>query len=201
MFEEIYLLSTTFAWYSLSGREVVRARFFERDETLYLRLESRLEDPGFLRLALHIARDEETLRAWREGLIGEWQVTVTAVRRSELSAAAKAEWVKLGSEPYDLLPRVTVGLDGREPGVSEWHVSERALEAFNLLFDPFEDSSEGVQRRVLASGEEVELEVLAPEYDAFPKNDGGIRALSDGVPGARVGASPVQGVSAAPHGM
>lgn len=171
MFEEIYLFSSTFAWFTLTGQEVVRARL--GGETVHLRLATRLEGPGRLRLALHLARDEETLAAWHEGLLGETEIVVTAVWRSELSRAALAEWVLLGRERRELFPRVTVGLARREPDVAEWALALRALEAFNLLHEPLCGGAEGVQIRTLQSGEEVELEVMPPSLPSFPINDGG----------------------------
>jgi len=171
MFEEVYLFSTTFAWYTLTGQEVVRARCSQ--DTLHLRLATRLERPGRLRLALHVARDADTLAAWDEGLLGETEIVVTAVWRSELSRAALAEWALLGRLRHELFPRVTVGVTRREPSASEWALARRALEAFNLLHEPLCGATEGVQTRTLQCGEEVELEILAPRYPAFPINDGG----------------------------
>ena len=172
MFEEVYLFSTTFAWFTLSGQEAVRVRSRERAETLHLRLATRLERPGRLRLALHIARDEETLAAWREGLLGETEIIMTALWRSELSRAEVADWVRLGRERCELFPRVTVGIGRQMPSASEWHVAGRALEAFNLFHEPLFGSIEGPQRRTLVSGEEVELEILPREFHAIPVNDG-----------------------------
>lgn len=178
MFEAIYLLSMTLARYTLSGKEAARAYFASRDETLFLRLEARSERPGFLRLQLHIARDEETLRAWREGLIGERQITIRQVLRRELPTAGVLEWQRLGSEPYECFPEVRVGIGHRMPTADEWQLAARAIEAFNLLHDSLADARDGLQRRDLANGDEVFIETLEPELDAFPDNDGGFGARS-----------------------
>ena len=174
MFEAVYLMAMTLAWYTLSGKEAARACFTSCNRILYLRLETRYVRPGRLRIMLHIARDEETLAAWREGLVGASQITITAVPRSELPTAGIVEWCRLGREPYDELPMVTVGLERRRPSAAEWHIAARAIEAFDLLHDCFCESRDGLQRRQLASGEQVFIETLEPEFDAFPENDGGV---------------------------
>lgn len=191
MFHAVYLMAMTLAWHTLTGREAARAYFASRDETLHLRLETRFVRPGRLRIMLHIARDDETLAAWREGLIGATQITIAAVPRQELPTAGIVEWCRLGREPYDELPLVTVGLEQRRPSAEDWHLAARAIEAFDVLHDcisrcygpgrgarvaPLERDTceDGLERLELASGEPVFIETLPPEFDAFPANDGGI---------------------------
>jgi hypothetical protein len=173
MFEQIALFATTFAWYVLSGRETIRARFDDGDE-LHLRLEARRRLDGELALALHVAPDSETLAAWREGLRGDRQVTIEAIEWAELSLRAADESSFISCEPCDRYPRVGAGIRRSEPGRTEWWTAMRGLEAFNALFDN-SSSALGRQRRVLADLTGVELEILEPELFAFDPNDDSVR--------------------------
>jgi predicted nucleic acid-binding protein len=176
LFDQILDLSSTFAWYTLSGQEATRVELPQRAEILHLRLEAREALDRRLRLALHVARDEATLAAWRRGEIGPDQITICEVLREELSSEAYAERLALDRPDAAVFPRVTVGPEGRAPTRSEWQVAARALMAFNALHDPLEGGEEGRQTRLLDHGEVALIEVLEAEYLRFPENDGALTA-------------------------
>ncbi len=172
--EQILDLGSTFAWYTMSGQEAVRVERSGGEEVFHIRLEAREGLDQRLRLALHVARDEDTLEAWRRGQTGPTEIIIKEVLREELSREAFGERLALERPDSWVYPRVVVGSDARPPRSEEWQVAARALMSFNALYDPLEGDEGGLQTRKLDDGEDVVLELLGPEFILFPENDGAL---------------------------
>ncbi len=172
LFEQLYLFATTFAWFTLCGREPIRVHL-PGARLMHLRLEATRRIDGELDLALHVAPDADTLAAWSEGLRGERQITIAALEPDELPRQALEELERICGRRRDLYPRVIVGIERRAPSADEVATALVALEAFNALHD-HGGPTEGLQVRTLASGATAEIEVLEPVLSAFPDNDDGI---------------------------
>jgi hypothetical protein len=172
--EQILDLGATFAWYTMSGQEAIRVESHEGREVLHIRLEAREGLDQRLRLALHVARDEATLEAWRKGRMGDNEIVIREILREELPREAFAERLEFERPESWVYPRVTVGVGGRSPTREEWQMAARALMSFNALHDPLEGDESGIQTRTLDNGDKVVIEVLDPEFDLFPENDGAI---------------------------
>lgn len=175
LFELCYRLSTSFAWYRLTGREAVAVHLPNARRTFWLRLVTRRRLDHQLDVELHLAPDWETLGAWRCGELGRDTIVVACVDQDELPLEAWEECCRLGRQGSVFCPAITVGPRRRMARPTELMLALDGMMALCALFDETESpASEELHILTLASGEEARVEVLEPDLLRFPLNDGGL---------------------------
>jgi hypothetical protein len=168
-------LASSFAWYTLTGRELVTVHLTARRQVMWLRLSTKRQLDNELRVALHIATRESTVEAWRRGDLGSDTITIEVVDQDNLPARAWEECCQMGRQGAIACPAITVGSRRRMPSPVEVAIAKEALESFMAaISEPA--LREVLELRALPSGEEIRVEIGCEELTAFPKNDGGLES-------------------------